>query len=68
MDLAAMTTDALEALLESIEEGTIDVAADVDLGALYDAALTERFAPARGVPTLPLEASPAPSTITAILV
>lgn len=63
--LRAMTNDALDALLDGLVEGTVTA---TDPGALYDAALTERFDPRRGTIDLPLEAVPAPSVVRAVLV
>lgn len=64
-NLTAMTNDELDALIDGLEDGTVSAA---DPGALFDAALTERFDPRRGTVTLPLEPVPAPSTVTMILV
>jgi len=64
--LTALDNDALEALLDNLADGTV-VAVPVEVSPLdlYDAALTERYAPHRAdrVATLPLVADPAPANV-----
>lgn len=64
--LPAMTNAELDALLDGLPEGTVEV--DGNPGVIFEAALTERFSAHRGpFGDLPLEPSPAPSVVPMVV-